>query len=276
MAFLSVNGTKIAYQSYPSGRRGAPVALLLHGLGSRSEDWLLQVKALTEAGYEVWTPDLRGLGDSSALHGWPTVEDLAEDMILLLTEKVRRPVHVVGLSLGGMVSLALAAKRPDLVQSLTLVNSFAHLPLRAVNWRNAWGRAMNLLVGSMQGLGKWVAQDLFPHPDQVGLRALAADRIAGNRRGSYLRLLVAVARFDLRSELGAIESPTLVVAGDQDHMVPMQVKENLAQGIPGARLIPFEGSGHATPIDAPQAFNERLLQFLELADGERGMELEEA
>lgn len=271
MPRLVIDNVEIVYQVHSPSEQQAPAVLLLHGLGSRSEDWVMQVEALSQAGYQVWTPDLRGLGQSSSLSGWPTIEQLAGDMIALVEQEIRRPAHVVGLSLGGAVALAMAAERADLLRSLTLVNTFAHLPLRSVNWRNAGGRAFNLILGSMERLGEWVARDLFPRPDQGGLRSAAADRIAANRRGSYLRLLAAVARFNLRRELKRIDLPALVIAGDQDPLVPLSVKKRLAEGMPGARLVLFEGSGHATPIDAPEAFNDQLLNYLQKVErGDRG------
>lgn len=266
MPRLVIDNVEIVYQVHSPSKQQASPVLLLHGLGSRSEDWVMQVEALTEAGYQVWTPDLRGLGESSSLNGWPTIEQLGRDMIALLEQEIRRPAHVVGLSLGGTVALALAAERQDLVRSLTLVNTFAHLPLRAVHMRNAVGRAFNLFVGSMGRLGEWVARDLFPRPDQQGLRSAAAQRIAANRRSSYLRLLVAVARFDLQRELGGIDLPALVIAGEQDILVPLSLKRTLVEGMPKARLALFEGSGHATPIDASEAFNDQLMGFLREVD----------
>lgn len=266
MPRLVIDEVEIAYQVHSPPDHPAPAVLLLHGLGSRSDDWVMQVEPLMRAGYQVWTPDLRGLGESSSLIGWPTIEQLGRDMIALLEQDIRRPAHVVGLSLGGTVALALAAERQDLVRSLTLVNTFAHLPLRAVHMRNAVGRAFNLFMGSMERLGDWVARDLFPRPDQRGLRSVAAGRIAANRRSSYFRLLVAVARFNLRRELGGIDLPALVIAGEQDILVPLSVKRALAEGMPRAQLVLFESSGHATPIDAPEAFNDRLLEFLRAVD----------
>lgn len=269
MPSLDLDGISLAYQRYPADHAGAPLVLLLHGLGSRSDDWVLQIDALRAAGYQVLAPDLRGLGRSSSLQGWPNVEDLADDMISLLKDQTRGPVHVVGLSLGGTVALAIAARSPEVVKSLVLVNTFAHLTLRAVNWRNALGRGWNLFVGSMDRLGEWIAEDLFPRDDQSGLREAAAERIAANERASYLKLLVAVARFDIRRELQTIDKPTLVVAGSADNMVPIELKQYLAERIPGAELLEIEGSGHATPVDAAERFNDALIGFLERAEERR-------
>jgi len=95
------------------------------------------------------------------------------------------------------------------------------------------------------------------------MRALAAARLAANPRRAYFQAALAVARFDARAELHAIRCQTLVIAGEQDQTVGFQAKQQLAQGIPGARLLSLPGSGHASPVDAHSAFNKALLEFLD-------------
>jgi 3-oxoadipate enol-lactonase len=95
------------------------------------------------------------------------------------------------------------------------------------------------------------------------MRALAAARLAANPPLTYVKLLAAIGRFDLRERLGEIRAPTLVVAGEQDATVSLECKLELAARIPGARLERIAGSGHATPLDAALRFNPVLLEFLE-------------
>jgi pimeloyl-ACP methyl ester carboxylesterase len=108
-----------------------------------------------------------------------------------------------------------------------------------------------------------VARGLFPLLSQKPVREAAAQRIASNRRGAYLRTVGAILRFDVRHRLAEIRVPTLVVAGSGDRTVPLSVKREIARSIAGARLEVIEGSGHATPLDAPVAFNALLIRFLE-------------
>jgi len=257
--------TVLHYQLHTCAVREAPVALLLHGLGSCGEDWALQLSALLPR-YTVLAPDLRGQGDSPMPAGWPKIEDLATDVLALLDQLEIEAVHLVGLSLGGAVALQLAVDTPARLRSLTAVNAFARLHATRGSLRRGLERTWLAATGRMDELGRRVADGLFPDAGQEAFRAAAAARLAGNRPLTYIKLLTAVSRFDLRPRLGEIQAPTLVVAGEQDTTVPFGCKLELAAGIRGARLERFTGSRHVTPLDAAERFNARLLEFMGSVD----------
>lgn len=242
------------------GERG-PLVVLLHGLGSRGADWVLQVQAL-RVRYRTLTVDLRGHGDSAMPPGWPTMADLANDLAALLDRQGERSAHLVGLSLGGGVALELAAARPELVRSLTIVNASATLAGGLQRLPTSMVRLALLLFAPMHWLGGWVASGLFPRSEQAELRRLTQERIAGNSRLNYLKAVAAVLRFDLRKRLARIRAPALIVAGDRDRTVPLRHKRRLARSLPEARLAVIQDSGHATPLDASERFNQLLLEFL--------------
>lgn len=268
MPYRDVNGVRLHYEE--QGTSGSAV-VLLHGLGSCGEDWFLQFPALADR-YRVIAPDLRGHGRSSSTPGWPTVVDLARDVAMLIEGLQAGGAHVAGLSLGGAVGLELAADRPDLVRSLIAVNTFARLRQSGKGIGHGMVRLALLALAPMDRVGRWVADGLFPNEDQSLLRQAAAQRISTNPRGTYLRAIGAATRFDLRSRLPTIASPTLVVAGERDSTVPLAAKLELARSIPGARLEIVANSGHATPLDAPDAFNDLVLRFLAELDGAQGSE----
>jgi len=256
----------LAHTRIAAAQAEAPDVLLLHGLGSCGEDWGLQIPAL-RSDYSLLLPDLRGQGRTPMPPGWPTIADLAADVRALLDTLGLPSVHVVGLSLGGAVGLQLAAEDPGRVRSLTAVNTFARLRAERGAARRGLERTWLAATGRMDELGRRVADGLFPDGGQEAFRAAAAARLAHNRPMNYLRLLLAVGRFDLRARLGAIQAPTLIVAGDQDTTVSMACKLELAEGIRGAQLQVFAGSRHVTPLDRSEDFNARLLAFL--AEAER-------
>jgi len=265
MGFHQVENSKIYYEYHNPSDRADPGVLFLHGLGSCSEDWGLQIPIVSER-YWVLALDMPGHGQSSQPAGWPSIEDMALPTASVVKEHSESPVHVVGLSLGGAVAMQLALAHPETVRSLTLVNTFAKLRSGSSGLFRKLVRIAFVVLGRMDRVGGWVAAGLFPESEQELLRQAAAERIASNPRGAYLRAIWAATRFDIRDRLNEINIPTLVVAGELDTTVSMNAKKELASHIPGAQLVVIPDSGHATPIDAAEAFNRTLLDFLSKLD----------
>jgi pimeloyl-ACP methyl ester carboxylesterase len=238
------------------------LVVLLHGLGSRGDDWIFQIEALRKS-FRTLTIDLPGHGDSAEPPGWPTIADMAAEVVGLMGALDEGPSHFVGLSLGGAVSLQIAVDHPALVRSLTIVNSSATLGGGMRRIPKSLVRVGLLGIGRMQWLGRWVSRGLFPADDQQELRQVAATRIGSNSRRSYIKTISAVLRFDLRQQIPSIRAPALVIAGELDTTVPLRDKHWLARAIPNARLHVIPNSRHATPLDAHQALNRQLLEFLE-------------
>ena len=258
MPEIVINQLRIHYEESGSGE----AILLLHGLGSCGQDWMLQTPVL-ESRFRVIAPDLRGHGQTDKPQGRIRVTHLASDVLGLLDTLNVERAHVVGLSLGGCVAQVLALDAAQRVRSLTLVNTFAHL--EPGNPSHALMLVSRLALLGVRGLpaqAHFVAARMFPKPEQEMLRKLAAERIAANDVTTYRRLLLATAAFDVRSRLSEITCPTLVIAGDRDTTVPLHPKQFLAANIPGARLEIVADSGHATPIDQPEVFNGLVLGFV--------------
>lgn len=242
-------------------RRGAPI-VLLHGLGSSSADWPDQVAAFAPR-FPVIAVDLPAHGRSPRLPETPGVDGMAEGVAALLRGLGEEPAHVVGLSLGGCVGLALALRDPEAVRSLTIVNAFARL--RPVGVAGLWRMLRRVAVAvtrPMPVVAADVARAMFPHPGQEALRRRAAASLAANDRWTYLALMRAVAGFDVRTRLAEVRRPTLVITGAADTTVPRAAQALLAQRITGSRWIVVPDSGHATPHDQPAAFNRHVLDFI--------------
>ena len=252
----------LAYEWYACTQSPRGTVLFLHGLGSCGADWSLQLPPFRVC-YDVLTLDLPGHGSSPAMTGHWRIEAMAEKVSGLLADVAAEPVHVVGLSLGGTVALALALTHPEQIRSLVLVNSFARLQIDRAGRGRISRRLFNLMRGDMLALGKTVAGGVFPHPDQRELREIAARRIAQNSRQAYLAALFALRRFDVLARLEAVATPTLVISGEADTTVAAAAKLELAEHIPGAVFESIPGSGHATPLDEPDRFNELVLSFFE-------------
>lgn len=253
--------------AYGEAGQGHPL-VLLHGLGSSRNDWLMQLPTLIPC-FRTIAVDLRGHGGSPKPAGPYRMALLAADVARLLGRLDAHPAHVVGISLGGAVALQLALDYPHLARSLVLVNTAARFI--SSDWRQRLmgvTRIAGVYLGGMDRTAQAVADRLFPRPEQAALRRETAQRIAANDLKAYRATLWAIARFDVRERLGEIRCPTLVVAGDADSTVPLASKRLLAERIPGSRLEIIAASGHATTVDQPEAFNRVMLRFLAAVEAE--------
>lgn len=238
--------------------------LMLHGMGSASEDWDLQLPVLA-AHFRVLAPDARGHGLSPRPPGPYTIAGMAEDVAALLDDLNISTVHAVGLSMGGCMAIQLALSHPGRVRSLVLVNTFGRIrPAGLRGLRRFVERLWALQFGTLSDVGASVIDNLFPKPEQAGLRRMALERFTARNTSKeiYRAVIRAVVGFDVVRDLHRVTCPTLVVSGDRDLTVPMACKVALHKGIGGSEQVVIRDSGHGTPIDQPGRFNEVLLGFL--------------
>jgi 3-oxoadipate enol-lactonase len=247
--------------------QGEPL-LLIHGLGSSSRDWENQMPVFAER-HRVIVPDLRGHGQSDRPPGPYSVPLFSADIVALIESLEIAPVHLIGLSLGGFVAFQLAVEHSHLVRSLIVVNAAPGLPRSRLGdrLRVTWGlflrRSIVRLFG-MRALAHLLSKKLFPGPSQDGLRRRFIERWAENHPRAYLASLAAVSGWNVEDRLGAITCPTCVISGDQD-FIPLTLKEGYSGQLANGELKVINGSGHFTPLDAPEQFNEAVLSFLKSA-----------
>jgi 3-oxoadipate enol-lactonase len=254
---LSVRDTRLFYEEWGKG----PPLLFVHGLGSSTEDWSAQIEAFRDE-YRVIVVDLRGHGRSEKEPGPRTVQSLADDVAALLRALEAVPAHVVGVSLGGMVSLELAAGHPELVSTLTVANTGPEVIPRSLGDRwKIWQRYLLLRFVSMQRLGQILAGRLLPGSEHEQSRTAFAERFAKNSKEVYRDTLGAIVGWSVVARLPSIACPVLVIAADQDYS-PLEAKKAIADGVQNGRLVVIRDSRHATPVERPVAFNEALHQFL--------------
>lgn len=239
---------------------GEPV-LLLHGLGSRGEDWGFQVPDFARH-YRVIAPDLRGHGLSAKPPAPYSVPMMAADVAGLLDALGIESAHVVGLSMGGMIAFQLVVDSPARIKSMVIVNSGPELRARtAGEWLRIRQRLLLAQLFGPARTGRFLSKRLFPKPDQEFMRQQFLTRWALNDREAYLAAIRALVGWSVLDQVDAIRCPVLVISGDRDY-TPLERKREYTARIPGARLVVFEDSGHATPIDQADRFNACVLDFI--------------
>jgi pimeloyl-ACP methyl ester carboxylesterase len=242
---------------------GSPAVLLLHGLGANGSSWTFQFKTLIKAGLRPIAPDAPGFGDSLYDgRGW-NFRRVAAGLVKLLEELNTGPVHIVGLSMGGVIAQQFALDYPHLVLKLVLVSSFAKLrPSSLSQWFYFAQRAIVVHTVGLATQSRIVAQRVFPAADQQALREMAEKQISLADPSAYRAAMRSLGLVNLQPRLNEIKKPTLVISGASDSTVSPALQKILADCIPGSRQVIIPEAGHAVSIDQFEAFNRELNQFL--------------
>lgn len=233
-----MRGQRLRYQV---AGHGEPV-VLVHGLAGSARWWRRNVAALAEA-HAVYLVNLPGFG-SFRRHGLRfALADGASWLEAWIEAVGIVPCHVVAHSMGGYLTISLAAARPDLVRRLVLVAPAViagHRPIRA------YPLAL-------------VAALLAMRPSFLPLLTL------DSLRAGPLTILRAARRLladDVHEELGSIVAPTLLVWGSRDALVPPSLGSRMRASLLDGTLVVLPGAGHVPHYDRPEAFNAATLAFL--------------
>jgi 3-oxoadipate enol-lactonase len=242
------------------GPADAPVVVLSNSLGATRAMWDPQVPALAER-YRVVTYDTRGHGKSPAPAGPYTIDDLTDDLVALLDEVGAARAHVVGLSVGGMTGIRLAARNPDRVARLAVLCSSAKPDPKGFLDRAAAVRSGGTAAIAPTVVSRWLTPAYAAdHPDLVArLEAMIAE---ADDEG-YAGCCEAIAALDLRTDLGRITAPTLVVSALEDPALPPEHQRVIADGIPGADLLTVSPGAHLANLEQPLQITGALLAHLE-------------
>ncbi|MCO7221232.1 3-oxoadipate enol-lactonase [Klenkia sp. PcliD-1-E] len=242
------------------GPEDAPVVLLSNSLGTTLEMWDPQVPALAER-FRVVRYDTRGHGRSPSPAGDSTVDDLVDDVLALLDRLHVARAHVVGLSIGGMTGLRLAAREPERVDRLAVLCTSAH-PGNPGAWTERAATARREGTASLADavVGRWFTPGwAAEHPDVV---ARMRQGIVDCDDEGYASCCAAVGALDLRDQLGSITAPTLVVSGADDPALPPEHQEAIAAGIRGAALLTLSPAAHIANVEQAEHVTAALLAHL--------------
>lgn len=248
---------------------GPETLVLLHGLLFSQRMFDAQVEALG-ARFRCIRMDFRGQGDSEVTKSGYDLDTLADDVIALIEsldgDGPSRPVHLLGFSMGGMVALRVALKRPDLLRSLVLMNTSAERERRAARPRfvllNLIARAIGLRVVVPRILPLMFSDRFIEDPAHERERQRwIAMVMANDRVGATRAVRGVVSRTSVLDRIHEIGAPTLIVTADQDRATPPDLAKNMHERIKDSQRVTFEDSGHMTTAEQPDAVNRALLDF---------------
>jgi 3-oxoadipate enol-lactonase len=259
MPIAAIGELELDYERSGSG----PPLLLIMGMSGTALHWGDAFLDALRRDFEVIAYDHRGVGASSRLEGALTITQLAQDAAGLLGALGLAQVHVLGISMGGMVAQELALAQPERVCTLTLGCTYCGGPGSSLAAPEVWrGLAEAMMSGDREralraGFAANVSAGMAADPD-----AYARFRAIAERRSVAVPVIMAQLRacaaHDAYARLPRLQMPTLVVHGTADQILPFANGELIASRIAGAQLEPLEGIGHLFFWEQPERSAELL------------------
>ena len=268
MPVVQANGIDINYEVQGEGE---PMVLIPY-LAAEQACYAFQVGEYAKH-FTCYSVDPRGAGLSSKPEGEYTTELLADDIAAFMQAAGVGRAHVFGLSLGGAISLWLAAKYPEQVKSLSLTSTWD----RSDPFLQAVVQTWRTMAEGLDSVTDMVIQGIFPWcftPELYAARPEYIDALAEFVRGrpmppvdAFMRQSGAVLAHDATGILGSIQAPTLITYGRHDMVTSTRFAAPLTEGIANTELIVFEDCSHAPIYENVEAFNGRTLAFLQRHSG---------
>jgi len=227
------------------------------------------VAAELSESFSLIMPDNRGMGRSVTKRPPRTLSDLAVDLLELLDALQLERCHVLGISLGGMIAQYLAVQHPSRIDKLVLVSTAHHFApyLRAMG--QLIGHALryfprDVFDGTVEVLGsspRFI--DTNPHWIPEKICTARTERVS---RGAVARQLMCLAASEVAHIEYRIKSPTLIMIGEQDALIPGCYGREIERDIPGSELVEIPNCGHNPFIEQPEAALPIITQFLNRRD----------
>ena len=234
--------------------------VFLHGVGSNKGVWQPQLDRFG-AERRALAFDYPGYGDSDPAPPGTTRDDYARAILAAMRTLGVPRAHVCGLSLGGVVAIAMHALDPAAIASLILADSFAsHPDGQGIYERSVAGSA------DMRALAEGRVDVLLAQPADPAVRAEVIEAMSAIDPAAYVIGAEAVWLADQASRAHDIRCPTLVLCGSEDKVTPPALSTVLTKMIPGARMELIDGAGHLANLERPAAFNTAVGAFVRGVD----------
>lgn len=238
------------------GGGGLPL-VLLHGVGSDKTVWHPQLAHFGDS-RRALAFDYPGYGESAPV-ARATRDDFAASILDAMDALGIERAHICGLSLGGVIALAMHAAAPERCISLTLADSFAVHPEGQAIYDRSVAASEDL---GMRGLAEARVDALLAASALPDVRSEVIETMARIDLEAYRLGAEAVWLADQRERAERVACPTLILCGSEDRITPPALSEALKDLIPHAALVEIAGAGHLTNLEQPAIFNRVLERFL--------------
>ncbi len=258
--FKHRSGHKLHYVEQGEGDH----IVFAHGFCMDHTMYVAQFEELPKS-YHCVAVDTRGHGHSDTPDGPWRIDDLVADLAEFI-EGVGSPCHLVGMSLGGMTAVRVALDHPQLVRSLTMIDSSADaLPAELHDPYHQFQRTVEN-DGVTEELARSTLALFYGQPymdANPDAMSYHVDRVTSmSQEAVFEGLRVLMDRGSVVDRLHEIKVPVLVIHGELDQAIDMRYAEQVSTGVAGAKLVKVPGAGHTTPVEAPDAVNEALSLFV--------------
>jgi 3-oxoadipate enol-lactonase len=261
MAVATVNGIELNYRLEGDGEE---TIVLINGLADDLTTWELQVADFLAAGYRVLRFDNRGIGASSKPAGPYSSRQLADDAKALVDALGITDFHLMGVSMGGMIAQEYALSYSGDLRSVTFACTYA-APGPFCSRMFAMWADMAPVLGVpfvMRDVTLWAfTVPFFEERGSELAEFETAMRYMDQPVHAYLAQLAVIQDHDTTSRLGQISVPTLVLAGEEDILIPVSLSRRIHDAVPGSDWATTKG-GHGCCWEHPAEFNKTFLDFV--------------
>jgi 3-oxoadipate enol-lactonase len=261
MPSAEVEGIEINYRLEGDGPE---TLVLVNGLADELETWGYQVPAFLQAGYRVLSFDNRGVGRSSKPAGPYTTAMFAADTKALVDHLGITDFHLLGVSMGGMIAQEYAIAYPSDLRSVIFACTYAAPGPFCSRMFNFWADLVGVagLPAVMRDVTLWAfTLEFFETRADELAEFETAMRFIDQPVPAYLAQLNSIQTHDATERLGALRMPALVLAGETDILIPVELSRRLHSLVPGAAWATTRG-GHGCMWEHPDPFNQTVIEFL--------------
>lgn len=270
---VNVNGFSIATRIEGDGKKGD--ILLIHCLGLSHRVFEDQIKFLAQKGFRVIAPDVRCHGDSDKINSPVTIWDLTDDILKLIDKLgIKKLFALGGISMGGMISMRIMLKRPDLAQNLILMGTSADQDPYKERYITLIEDMLNTardkpdkMEQAFRNSAEFVVRLCFSQEyleRENNFERWVNESLKGQSIGAIYVSKAVITRDSILDQIDKITIPTLVMAGSNDMAVPPRESEKISQRIKNSKLVILEGAPHIFPPEIPDRTNTEISSFLSI------------
>jgi 3-oxoadipate enol-lactonase len=261
MPVATVNDVELNYKLEGDGEE---TIVLINGLADDLETWAGQMDDLLTAGYRVLRFDNRGIGASSKPAGPYSSPMLADDAKALVDSLGVTGFHLMGVSMGGMIAQEYALAYPGDLRSVTFGCTYAAPGPFCSRMFAMWAdlAPVHGVPFVMRDVTLWAFTVGFFEQRGAELAEFeTAMRYLDQPVHAYLAQLAVIQQHDTTERLGQVATPALVLAGEEDILIPVSLSRRIHDAIPGSEWATTRG-GHACVWEHPAEFNQTFLDFV--------------